>query len=168
MTPLSEEYDFERLPGNPRMCETIQQFLSRQRKFVGQTKWPPGTEFECRRCGDCCNWYFIILVTDEELVKELLTRVKYPHGSWNLNEKDNLRVAMPGFSFIGICPPKQVEFMKGTGRTWGYWRLNVNGKIVLYNPTPCIHFGDDGLCEIYENRPEVCEPYFCRRYPVIP
>ena len=95
---MSEEFDMEWLPGNPRMCETIQQFFSRQRKLIGQTKWPPGTTFGCRQCGDCCKWNFLVLNTDEKLTKELHSRAKYPHGSWNLNEQDKLRISLPGFS----------------------------------------------------------------------
>ena len=165
---MSEEFDMESLPGNPRMCDTIQQFLSRQRRLIGQTKWPPGTTFGCRQCGDCCKWNFIVLNTDEKLVEELRSRAKYPHGSWNLSVKDKLRITMPGFLFIGICPPKQNEFLRGTGRTWGYWVLNERGKVVLYNPTPCIHLQDDGLCGTYDDRPRACGTYFCRRYPLTP
>jgi Fe-S-cluster containining protein len=165
---MSEEFEEDRLPGNPRLCDTTQQFLSRQRRFIGRTTWPPGTEFECRGCGDCCKWNFIILETDEKLITALRARAKHPHGSWNLTEEDKLYVGMPGFSFIGICPPKQAEFLRVSGRTWGYWVLNEREKVVVYNPTPCIHIQDDGLCAIYEDRPEVCESYFCRRYPIIP
>ena len=50
-----EEFDMERLPGNPRMCETISQFLRRQRKFISKLNFPPGTKFECIGCGDCCK-----------------------------------------------------------------------------------------------------------------
>lgn len=164
---MSEEFE-EDHPGNPRLCETVTDFLRRQRKFIGKTKWPPGTKFECRGCGDCCKWYFIILETDEKLINALRERVTYPHGSWNLTEKDKLFIGMPGFNFIGICPPKQIDFLRRTDRTWGYWVLNPRGKVVLYNPTPCTHLQEDGLCDTYDDRPRVCSVYFCRRYPIIP
>jgi len=162
---MSEEFDLAQLSGNPRINESVQQHLSRQRKQIGRTKFPPGTEFECKGCGDCCTWNFIILRSDEGLVKELRARRKYPHGSWNL-EKEKFRVSMPGFYFFGNCPPPQTEFLRVTGRTWGYWVLNEKDQIIIYNPTPCIHLKTDGLCAIYHSgRPVVCGSYFCKRYP---
>lgn len=165
---MAEEFDLERLPGNPRMCETVRDFLTRQRKFMGRTKWPPGTKFECHGCADCCRWYFIILNTDDKLAEELITRVKYPHGFWVLMPENRLKVQMPGFFFFGNIPSDQREFITVTGRTWGYWVLNKKrGKPVIYTPTPCIHLTDENKCEIYEERPRVCKVYFCGRYPII-
>ena len=147
--------------------ETVRQFLSKQRELVGKTEWPPGTKFECRQCGECCKWNFTMLKIDEELNEKLRSLVKYPHGSWDLMDENKLRLAMPGISFIGLIPPNHTEFLKITGRTWGYWVLNEKGKIILYCPTTCIHLKDDGLCAIYEKgRPQVCNPYFCKRYPI--
>ncbi len=164
-----EEFDLDRLPGNPRMCETVKEFLIRQRRFVSRTKWPPGTRFECKGCGDCCTWNFIILNLDKDLAKELQKRVKHPHGSWYLmEEKGQIRVQMPNFSFIGNIPPEHMEFIVRTGRRWGYWVLNVREKVVLYNPTPCIHLTEDKRCAIYEERPHVCQIGSCRRWPIIP
>jgi Fe-S-cluster containining protein len=74
---------------------------------------------------------------------------------------------MPAYSCSGVCPPKQVDFLRKTGRTWGYWVMNDREQIIIYSPTPCIHL-EKGLCGIYDNRPEVCEPYFCKRYPILP
>ena len=167
-----EEFNLERLSGNPRMCEVVEDFLTRQRKFVAQIKWPPGTKFECKGCGDCCKWYFLILITGEKLVEKLRGRAKYPHGFWHLREEGRIEVRMPNFYFIGLCPPAQAEFLTVTSRTWGYWVLNARGKVVLYNPVPCIHLAEENQCAIYEEeqggpRPRVCQMYYCRRWPII-
>lgn len=164
---MSEEFEEDRHPGNPRLCETVEQFLRRQKKAIGQTTWPPGTKFECKGCGDCCKWNFIVMDNDENLANELRARVNYPHGSWTLIEELRIRIEMPpGFSVIGRIPDTTSEFLMRTGRRWGYWVLNERGKVILYNPTPCIHLRDDGLCNIYDDRPAVCETYFCKRYPI--
>jgi len=160
-----EEFDLERLPGNPRITETVAEFLMRKRKFVSQIHWPPGVEFECKKCAECCTWFFMLLVVDEELNVELRKRVKYPHGSW-IMEEGQLSLQMPGYTFRGNIPVDQAEFMTKTGRHWGYWVLNAPGKVALYNPTPCIHLVE-GLCEIYEDHPQVCKEYFCRKHPIL-
>ena len=156
----------ERLPGNPRMCETVEQFLGRQRKFTSSLKYHPGTKFEFIGCGDCCKWNYIMLETDEDLINKLEEMAKYPHGGWAMIKENRIRVEMPGFSFIGNIPPDQSEFIMRTGRRWGYWTVNARGKVVLYNPTPCIHL-EDNKCGIYEDRPRVCRVYFCGRHPII-
>ena len=161
---MAEEFDLEQLPGNPRMLEVVTDFLMRQRKLVSQTEWPPGTEFECKRCGSCCTWFFMFLVVDEELNVELRKRVKYPHGSW-IMEGGQISRQMPGYAFTGNIPVDQAEYMTKAGRHWGYWVLNAAGKVAVYNPTPCIHLVD-GKCAIYEDRPSICKKYFCRRYPI--
>ncbi len=167
-----KEFDMERLPGNPRMTETVERFLGRQRKFISSLQFPPGTKFECIGCGDCCRWNYVMLNTDLELTEKLRERAKYPHGPWTLisdvGEEGRIRVEMPGFMFIGNIPPDQTEFIIRTGRRWGYWTLNARDKVVLYNPTPCIHHGEDSKCRIYEDRPRVCRVYFCGRHPIIP
>lgn len=162
-----EEFDLERLPGNPRMCETVKEFLTRQRKFVSQIHWPSGIEFECKKCADCCSWNFIVMNMDEELTSALRERAKYPHGSWVMEEDSKITIWMPGYRFGGNIPADQTEYIMKTGRHWGYWVLNVHEKVVLYNPTPCIHLTEDKLCGIYEDRPHVCKIYFCRRYPIL-
>jgi len=96
-----EEFDLERLPGNPRICETVAEFLMRNRKFVSH--WPPGIEYECKKCGECCTWNFIIMNMDEELTSTLRKRAKYPHGSW-IVEEDQVIMQMPGFMFRGNIP----------------------------------------------------------------
>lgn len=163
-----EEFDMERLPGNPRMNEAVETFLLRQRKFIGKLDFPPGTKFECIGCGDCCKWNFFILNTDLDLIGKLRELTKYPHGSWTLIEPKRIRVEMPpGFVFMGNIPQDQSEFIMRTGRRWGYWVLNERGKVVLYNPTPCIHLLEDNSCGIYDDRPRVCKAYFCGRHPII-
>lgn len=163
-----EEFNLEELPGNPRMCEIVEEFLKRQRKFINRIKWPTGTKFECKGCADCCTWYFIVMNMDEELVKQLHARAKYPHGFWEKSEQENrIRVGMPGFSFTGVIPADQAEYLSITGKNWGYWVLNSKGKVVLYNPMPCIHLTEDKRCDIYEERPQICRVYSCRRWPII-
>ncbi len=156
------------MPGNPRLCETVKDFIRRQQEFGRLTQWPPGTEFECKGCGDCCEWHFILLNANKEFVKVTRARVKDPHGFWRLVEKRRIKIQMPDFLFVAIGPPNLIEFLTITGRTWGYWVLNQNEEIVLYNPIPCIHLTEDRRCAIYEERPKVCKPYFCRRHPIIP
>jgi len=162
-----EAFDLERLSGNPRISETVEEFLARKREFVSQIVWPPGIEFECKKCGDCCTWNFIVMHMDGEVICALRERAKYPHGSWILNEDRKLTVQMPGYMFMGSIPPVQTEYINRTGRHWGYWILNARGEVVLYNPTPCIHLTEDKLCGIYEDRPRFCREYFCRRHPIL-
>lgn len=182
-----KEFDMKRLPGNPRMTETVEDFLTRQRKFITSLKFPPGTKFECIGCGDCCKWNYIMLNTDEALIGKLKGLVKYPHGSWGMIKEGRVQVQMgymkaidveegdegpdlvpASFSFIGNIPPNQSEFIMVTGRRWGYWTVNDRGKVVLYNPTPCIHHDDETQCGIYLERPRVCRTYFCGRHPILP
>lgn len=149
------------------------EFLRRQRKFVSKIQWPPGIEYECKRCGDCCTWFFIMMDIDEKLVSALRRQTKYPHGSWEMKEDGQITVQMPGYRFRGSIPANQnqefrtSEFIMKTGRSWGYWVLNVHGTVVLYNPTPCIHFTEENLCGIHDDRPSVCKSYYCRRYPIL-
>lgn len=156
--------------------ETFREFVHRQRKFVTQIKWPPGTRFECRRCGDCCTWNFwnfrVPLETLELIKRESKSST---HGNWILL-KNRLRCALPirvdeneykEFIFSGLLPPDHLEFLEVTGRFHGYWVLNENDRIVVYSPVKCIHLTDEGLCGIYMDRPRVCQVYICRRYPVI-
>ncbi len=158
----------ERLPGNPRMNETVERFLTRQRKFIPNLNFPPGTKFECIGCGDCCKWNFQVMNTDLDLIEKLRERDKYPHGPWTLIEEKRIRVEMPGFSFIGNIPQDQTDFITQTGRRWGYWVLNNQDRLILYNPTPCIHQTEDSKCGIYDERCRVCRVYFCGRHPIIP
>jgi len=164
-----EDFNLEQLPGNPSISETVEHFLMEKRKRIAQTQWPPGTTFECKQCGDCCTWNFILLITDEELNTSLRRHAKYPHGAWALKEERQILLQMPDYSFTGNIPSDQSEYILKTGRHWGYWVLNARGRVVLYNPTPCIHLGEDNLCGIYDDvemtRPRVCKVYFCRRHP---
>uniref|UniRef100_A0A6M3M4H2 Putative zinc-or iron-chelating protein n=1 Tax=viral metagenome TaxID=1070528 RepID=A0A6M3M4H2_9ZZZZ len=106
--------------------------------------------------------------TDEDLNDALRQRVKYPHGSWVMKEKGKILVQMPGYSFTGNIPEAQTEYIMETGRPWGYWVLSKQGQIALYNPTPCVHLSEEGLCGIYEIRPRACKMYSCRRHPIVP
>ena len=162
-----EAFDLERLSGNPRIYETVEEFLARKREFVSQIVWPPGIEFECKKCGDCCTWSFIPLNIGEEVVRALRELAKYPHGSWIMKEDRQIMVQMPGYVFMGSIPPVQTEYINRTGRYWGYWVLNARGEVVLYNPTPCIHLTEDKICGIYEERPRFCKEYSCRRHPIL-
>ncbi len=36
----------------------------------------------------------------------------------------------------------------------------IFGNRVIFN-TPCIHLDSDGLCLIYEDRPQYCKDYHC-------
>ncbi len=162
-----EAFDLERLSGNPRIAETVAEFLERKRQFVSQIVWPPGIEFECKKCGDCCTWYSFVTQMDEEMIHTLRERAKYPHGSWILNENRQIMMQMPDYMFGGNIPPDQAEYIMKTGRHWGYWVLNAHGNVVLYNPTSCIHLTEDKLCGIYEDRPHVCKNTFCRRHPIL-
>lgn len=164
----AEDFDLDFLTGNPAICETVGEFLQRRRELVTEAKWPEGTKFRCEKCGDCCNWNYLILNVDEELNALLRGMVKYPHGSWVMEDPGHIAVSMPGFTFTGNIPPSQTDYIMRTGRNWGYWVLNTHDQIVLYNPTPCIHLTDDKLCGIYENRPLVCREYYCRRHPILP
>jgi len=165
MGKRGEWLDVELLPGNPRVCEVAYE----QWEFLQERPYPAGMSWECKRCGDCCRWNFMVLRPMElgavrKMVAELRSRAEYPHGSWDLTEDDELRMKMPGASFTGMRQPEQAEFLRLTGRAWGYWVLK-GGQVVLYNPTSCIHLSEDNLCEIYDDRPETCQAYSCRRFP---
>lgn len=176
-----EDLDETNQPLNPKLNETVHQFLMRQKELVRQPEYPPGTVFECVRCGDCCRYNFYHLsLTDTALLDKLYMLSKYPHGYWVLLDNRMLTLYMPLWldpknpviSFSGPVPEEHIDFMMRTVRRHGYWVLSEEGLIVVYNPTPCIHFIDKGQdlasCDIYEDRPEICKAYSCRRYPVYP
>lgn len=175
---MAEEFDDVRLPSNPRLMELFRTFCIRQKAFIQATKWPPGTKFECIKCGDCCTWNFCNFVPSEAMVERLhFYGGKYPHGVWLLLG-DRLKIIMPyqrkpedldelgEFSFSGLMPPNHIIFLRETGRRHGYWVLNQNNRIIIYSPMPCIHLTNN-LCGIYEKRPHICTMYLCNRYPII-
>lgn len=159
------------LPFNPKLNETVVEFLSRQR-IAG--KRDPDKEYECRRCADCCRWNYYKLDAGQKLVDQLyMLGPKRPHGYWVL--LDNLHCYMPVrpgekdatlFHFEGKIPDSQISFSRRTGRTWGYWVLDDDDKVVMYCPIECRHLTENNLCAIYNDRPQVCRDYLCGRYPV--
>jgi len=170
-----EDLDQEKLPFGPKFNETIVEFLSRQRVMKSPEDYPEGTEFECRRCGDCCRYNYYKLDPPQNLVDQLtMIGPKYPNGYWVLIE-NQIHCYMPCwakeneskmFHFEGNLPQKHIELCWITGRTHGYWVLEGNDKIVIYCPTKCQHLIGKNVCDIYEDRPQVCREYICNRYPV--
>jgi len=59
---------------------------------------------------------------------------------------------------------------KRCGQCCHFEREWVDGKIVNFDPCPFLSFDGSGLasCEIYDERPFVCEYYFCERQPLTP
>lgn len=177
----NEDLDEKNQPSNPKLSETVHQFLMRQRELADQQKYPPETEFDCIRCGDCCRYNFYHLnVNDRRLLDQLYMLNENPHGYWVLMDDGKLAGYMPIWvksakapmlSFDGPLPKEHIDFLMRTGRRHGYWVLAKEiDEIVIYNPAPCHHFVDNKLgptsCAIYFNRPEICKMYSCRRYPI--
>lgn len=173
---MAEEYR-EDNPGNPRLMDTFRDYTERLKKFVTGTIWPPGTKFECRGCGDCCTWHYYKFPIDKALKDHLLSMMPEPHGFWLLLD-DHLRIELPvwnqakngeipKFFVKGTIPENHLTFHKVTGRRHGYWVL-YESTIIVYSPVSCIHLNEEGLCDIYEERPRVCRQYLCGKYPVIP
>jgi Fe-S-cluster containining protein len=52
---------------------------------------------------------------------------------------------------------RQLEFWAARG----YEVKNTKQGWFLYIPGPCIHLIEDNLCDIYENRPEMCRKHWC-------
>ena len=178
---LREDFDVENQPSNPAWNETIHQFLERQRIHADEQDYPPDTVFKCIRCGDCCKSnYYHLKVEDQRLLDHLHKISKAPHGHWLLTPEGKFAGYMPAFKgkemevirFEGPIPEKHVKFLMRTGRRHGYWVLTKGtDEIVVYYPVACIHWVDHGPeelaeCLIYEDRPEFCREYICRRYPV--
>jgi Fe-S-cluster containining protein len=169
---MTEEFDVENQPGNPRLMDTFEQYVGRLKRFVTKTQWPPGTKFDCVGCGDCCTWHFYKFKAPADLGDELRSHLREPHGWWVLVD-EGLRLTMlleggETFWFKGKLPPAHLEFHKVTGRHHGYWVLNKEGMIVCYSPVSCIHLNDEMRCDIYEDRPRVCRMYYCGKYPILP
>lgn len=178
-----EEYDPKQLPGNPKLLKDVFEFLEERKKEV--RIYAEG-EHECHRCGDCCKWNYFILNIPSEIMDLLYkTPPKYYHGYWivtfaretpDMGTKLNLFMPIPQaaeegqrmFFFSGDLPRPYLDFLNTTGRRHGYWVMQSDGKIVVYSPSPCEHLEDDGLCGIYEERPQICRNYTCGRYPVMP
>ncbi len=184
---LREDLDLENQPSNPAWNETVHQFLEGQR-IRAEQEYPPDTIFKCIRCGDCCKYnYYHLKVEDRGLLDKLHMISKNPHGHWVLTPEGKFSGYMPAFRrgemevirFEGPIPEKHVQFQMRTGRRHGYWVLTKGtDEIVVYYPVACVHLNEHGPpsgkvdpqelaeCLIYEDRPEFCRGYICRRYPV--
>ena len=170
----TEDLDEKKLPFNPVLNETVVEFLSRQKAMKAPEDYPEGTKFECRRCGDCCKWNYYKLDTGTKLVDQLyMVGPKRPHGYWVLMDKLHCYMPIkPGtekqtqFHFEANLPELHVEFCRRTGRTWGYWVLDAEDKVVIYCPIECQHLAENNECTIYPDRMQICREYMCGRYPV--
>jgi len=173
-----EDLDEVNQPANPKLNETVHQFLLRQKRLADERKYPPGTIFQCIRCGDCCRYnYFHMNIEEKSLLDQLHMLGKNPHGYWALMDDGKLTCYMPLWnnhksnmlSFEGPLPERHIDFLMQTKRRHGYWILATEiDEIIVYNPTPCMHLIDGTLasCAIYDDRPEICRTYICRRYPL--
>ncbi|KKN15935.1 hypothetical protein LCGC14_0980980 [marine sediment metagenome] len=188
---LNEDFDEKNQPSNPAWNQTVHQFLEDQR-IRAEREYPEGTVFKCIRCGDCCRSnYYHLKVEDQRLLDRLHMLLKDPHGHWILTVDGKFSGHMPSFkrvrsspespeveeyemevvSFEGPIPEEHVRFQIRTGRRHGYWVLTKDtDEIVVYYPVACLHLvreeGKLAECLIYEDRPEFCRGYICRRYPV--
>ena len=45
----------------------------------------------------------------------------------------------------------------------GYWVLEPNGVIVLILNVPCDHLDEKNKCDTYDNRPVICQKYYCAK-----
>lgn len=171
-----EDLDEINQPGNPKLNETVRQFLQRQKDLADEKEYPPGTVFRCIQCGDCCRYNYYHLNVEMKLLDPLYMLSANPHGYWVLSYDKQFRGFMPTWgdpekpilSFNGTLPSQHIDFLIRTGRRHGYWILNKQtDEIVVYCPGPCVHLTADGLCGIYQNRPEICKAYSCRRFPFV-
>jgi len=172
---LKDSVDFTE--GNPFLLMTVKEFLDAQEKAIKEQNkaLPPTTEFECKKCGDCCRWNAFDINFEEPILIDEIYRYggKYPHGYWVAMDNriycylpfwDGRKMRM--WHFHGPLLRKQVDFLVTTGRRHGYWIMR--GRIAtIYSPTPCQHLQQDNLCAIYKERPKVCRDYMCRRHPVL-
>lgn len=177
MKPIDEK-DLE-LPGHPCLQETVTEFLRRQKELLSKAPEFKAEAYECRRCGDCCEYNFYALKIQSKLLKQLYTLAVYPHGYWVIIE-DKIHCYMPVWSreaksdllhFDGYLPKDHIEFLSRTGRRHGYWVLDTEKeRIMIYNPVPCEQFikniENKAACSIYSDRPQICRDYTCGRYPI--
>ena len=182
MTLDSDDLNHREQPFNPKINETIHDFLEAQKKLAKSRELPPGTEFKCHRCGDCCKYYYFHLDPPKELIEIIVTDGEAtPHGAWIMvkeagDEEDKIRLNMPVWSkpkdgqipmlkFKGNLSLDVIEFLKVTKRRHGYWVLNDVDGIVCYIPSYCANLVGRNRFKIYEKRPKVCRMYTCGRYP---
>jgi len=174
----SEDLDEVNQPANPKLNETVHQFLQKQKQLADERKYPPGTRFLCIRCGDCCRYnYYHLDISKKSLLDRLYMSSKFPNGYWVLMDEGKLSCYMPLWddpkskmlSFDGPLPQEHVDFLMRTGRRHGYWVLaRETDEMVVYTPVPCVHLieGPPTSCAIYGDRPEICRMYSCKRYPI--
>lgn len=174
---LSDTLDEENQPGNPYLLETVHDFLEKLKAKARKRRFPPGTKFLCKKCGECCRWYYFHLnVSERKLIDQLyMLGPPEPHGNWALAETGKLNCWMPVWKkesktnilhFDGPLPKMHTDFLMKTERRHGYWILNKKDKIVIYSPVSCMHLTKDKLCAIYPDRPDMCREYSCGRYPI--
>jgi Fe-S-cluster containining protein len=170
--PVFDEIDLDmvELPFNPKLNETVVEFLQRQRIMSDSDS---DLKYECRRCGDCCKWFYYKLIVPPDLADQLYMRAKSPHGYWVLTDKLQCYMPVgpgePGaqiFHFEGNLPQGHVDYCVTAGRRWGYWVLDEKDKAIIYSPVECIHLENGNFCNIYKHRPDICRAYQCGRYPV--
>lgn len=174
----TEDLDEINQPANPKLNETVHQFLQRQKQLFEERKYLPGTIFQCIRCGDCCRYnYFHMSIDEKKLLDQLHMLGKNLHGYWVVTDDGRITCHMPIWnnpknnmlSFTGPLPEGHIGFLMQTERRHGYWVLATEiDEIIVYSPTPCIHLidGTPASCAIYDDRSDICRAYVCRRYPL--
>ena len=179
----SDDLDHNEQPYNPRINESIHDFLEAQGKEAKRRKEIPGAKFSCHRCGDCCRYYYFHLDPPRDLIQIIVGDGEAtPHGAWVMvkepgDKEEKIRLTMPVWNkkpvdgkipmldFKGNLEKDVIEFLKATRRRHGYWVLNKNDDIVVYSPSYCGQLVGKNRCKIYNNRPKVCRNYFCGRHP---
>lgn len=170
MDHISDEYN-PALPANPGIFEIFKKNMEKHRDLV--KSHPPGTKFECHRCGDCCTWAYVFFKIDTSLFAQMMKiGPPQPHGHWFI-VGNGMKIVMPvfskgeiiPFSIEGDLPPSHMEWLRYTGRRHGYWRLTSMDRMVIYSPVDCIHLTKEKLCRDYKNRVKMCKDYFCGKHP---
>jgi len=57
-------------PFSPKIYETFREFLKRQKAKIPH--YPPGTEFKCIECGECCTWHYFEANIEPNIREKLL------------------------------------------------------------------------------------------------
>lgn len=61
------------------------------------------------------------------------------------------------YTIYGYTDEDFIEFLKA------HYGVEVIEAVQLKIPHRCIHLTDEGLCDIYENRPKMCREYQCKK-----